>query len=85
MHDEKDFTFILIEVAIVPPSGLIEHLKDRWWIVHPEKGLPFYKGFAPQCNSNEILTRRLSKNFPWNVRIQFIPSVFHSINPHDYC
>lgn len=33
------FKFVPVEKATIPPSGLIEHVKDHWWIVHPEKGL----------------------------------------------
>ncbi len=88
--DESKFRFIAFDVAVVPPRGLINHLKDKWWCVHPEKGVAFYVGhsrrqghFTPQCNSNESITRRLLANYPW-AEVRFIPSVFHAIDPHDY-
>lgn len=83
--DDPRLTFVPLEVATVPPKGLIEHLKDQWWTVHPEKGLVFYdkKVMAPQCNSNESITRRFKEMYPW-AEVRFIPSVFRRINPHDY-
>lgn len=80
------FYFVSKEKATVPPAGLIEHIKDSWWLVHPEKGLTFFdkKIGSPQCNKNESLTRSWAAQHPWAV-VEFIPSVFRSINPQDYC
>lgn len=83
------YRFVPIEKAIVPPPGLINHLKDRWWAVHPEKGIAYFVGatgkhFSPQCNHSEATMRYLKKNCSW-AEIRFIASVFHIINPHDYC
>lgn len=77
------YVFVPIEKAVVPPSGLIEHLKDRWWIVHPEKGLAFFdkKLMAPQCNGSETLARRLAPEW---AEVRFFPSVFRRIDPQDY-
>lgn len=77
--------FVPLDKATVPPSGLIEHIKDHWWVVHPDKGLAFWdkKLMSPQCNSNEAVTRHLARVYPW-AEIKFIPSVFRRINPHDY-
>lgn len=83
---EDSFVFVPLETATVPPGGLIEHLKDRWWMVHPEKGVAFFvtRGFhAAQCNRNEAITRRLAENYPW-AEVRFIPSVFRKIKPQDY-
>ena len=82
--NEDRFSFVPIDKAIEPPSGLIEHLKNKWWIVHPEKGVAFFEGKFAQCNSNEILARRLASGYPW-AEVRFLPSVFRSINPQDYC
>lgn len=88
MISENDprLKFVPIEQASIPPNGLIEHLKDRWWVAHHTKGLVFWtiKGMdCPQCNSNESITRRLSNGYPW-ARVVFVPSVFRRINPSDY-
>lgn len=85
-EDDPRLVFVPIEKFIIPPPGLIEHLADRWWSVHPSKGLVFYdkKMMAPQCNVNESLVRRLAeKQYPWAETI-FIKSVFRRINPRDY-
>lgn len=81
---EDKFTFITLDKATVPPAGLIEHIKDHWWLVHPEKGVAFYgNGMAVQGNTNESLTRRFAESNPW-AEVRFIPSVFRAINPQDY-
>ena len=79
------YIFVPVEKATVPPPGLIEHLKDRWWLVHPERGLAFFdeRAMSPQCNSNETIARHLARNHPW-AEVQFFPSVFRRINPKDY-
>ncbi len=88
-HDDPRLRFISLDKAIIPPPGLIEHLDDRWWAVHPTKGLIFYRprgmNFdSPQCNSNENITKDLrDRLYPW-ADIKFIPSVFRRIDPHDY-
>jgi hypothetical protein len=90
-EDDPRLVFIPIEVAIIPPGGIIMHMKDRWWAKHPEKGLIFWKPNkrhphpgAPQCNSSEAMTKRLWElMYPW-AEIVFVPSVFYKIDPHDY-
>lgn len=79
------FVFVPESVATVPPAGLIEHIKDSWWAVHPECGLAFYgpRAMAPQCNRDESITRRISAKYPW-AEVRFYPSVFRRINPSDY-
>jgi hypothetical protein len=80
------YRFVPLERAIVPPGGLIQHIKDSWWCVHPEKGVAFYVGAngkheSPQCNTIQSITQRLAPSW---AEVQFIPSVFLSIDPHDY-
>ncbi len=84
----EHYRFVPIETATVPPGGLIEHFRDRWWLVHPERGVAYYVGArgkdaSPQCNGDEAVARRLFT--PDWAEIRFIPSVFRRIDPHDYC
>jgi len=87
--DKSDprIAFVPEDQAATPPAGLIEHMKDRWWVTHPVEGLVFYvtRGLhSPQRNSNETITRHLrDKLYPW-AEVKFIPSVFRRINPSDY-
>lgn len=82
-ENDKNLVFMQVEKAIVPPSGLIEHIKNHWWLVHSVKGLVFWQ-HSPQANSNKELTFRWQKNYPW-AEVRFFTSVFRRINPHDYC
>jgi len=87
-EDDPRLKFIPMEKAIVPPEGLIKHIKNCWWIVHPTKGVVFYTGndkrfLAPQANGNEEIAERILSAYSW-AELKFIPSVFHRIKPDDY-
>ena len=87
--DEKQLKFIPEAEAVVPPPpDLIKHVKDCWWIVHPEKGLVVWLGpgrrhFSPQCNRNKEIAERMMPMYPW-AEVKFFPSVFYKIDPNDY-
>lgn len=88
-EDDPRLSFVPFDVAATPPPGLIDHHKDRWWIVHPEKGILYWtknkgRDRFPQCNSHKSIAEIWLKMFPW-AEIRFMPSVFNKINPHDYC
>ena len=88
-RDDKRLRFMPIDIAVKPPPGLIEHLKDRYWAFDKERGLIFWKsigrhGLHPQCNSTQPVADRLIKKlYPW-AEVLFVKSVFTRINPHDY-
>lgn len=75
---------IPFETAITPVSG--QCLANRWWAVHPEKGLAFYMRKAlylsfdeepsPQCNPTEWIARRLTSQMYPDHETQHIPVVF---------
>jgi hypothetical protein len=86
-EDNPRLFFLSVEKAVVPPPGIIEHIKDHWWSVHPTKGLIFWdkRARSPQANSNEDIARRLQQSlYPW-AECRFIPSVFRKIDIQDYC
>lgn len=94
--EDDDFVFIPIEQATEPPDGIIEHIKDSWWVVHQDKGVAFYcprnkrtgkrsKFMASQCNSDEAIARHLAMRGPLkNVEVKFLPSVFKRVYIEDY-
>jgi hypothetical protein len=82
-EDDPRLSFIALEQATIPPSGFIEHIKDKWWIIHPTKGVCFYKEHSPQCNSNEKISKRFLTIYPW-AELRYIPSVFRTVDPRDY-
>lgn len=55
-------TYIPHDVAHVPRDG--ECRVNRWWIVHPEKGLAVWKNVSPQCNSSREIVESLLENYP---------------------
>lgn len=64
-----------------PPDGFCQVLRDRWWQVHPEKGLAIYRGpdrrfFSPQCNQNRALVEKM----PAELEVRFLEFVWL---PHD--
>lgn len=90
-EDDPRLTFIKLDEATIPPGGIIEHHKAKWWCVCPRRGLIFWRPDkkyswpgAPQCNSNEEVTRRFRERmYPW-AELRFLPSAFHRVDPKDY-
>lgn len=83
--------YVQMDKAITPPAGLINHIKDHWWCVHPTDGVIFFRPDnkwphpgTPQANSNrDIAESFIARMYPW-AELKFIPSVFHPINPQDW-
>ena len=84
--DDARLVFVPLEKATTPPPGMIEHIANAWWVVHPEKGVVFWgkKFMSPQCNTNRSITVHLAAMYPW-AEVHLISSVFRRINPQDYC
>jgi hypothetical protein len=90
----------LVEAIFLPvadihkAAGIVNHIKNSWWSVHPEKGLMFFPynykksknlaDAAPQCNTNEEIARRLNANLWPETEVRFFESVLQPINPRDY-
>lgn len=71
-------------------TGICAHITNRWWQVHPEKGLLFFpfnkrhpdlRNSSPQCNSNKTIVDRLCNAF---AEVRFVESVLQPIDPKDY-
>lgn len=88
-RDDKNLKFIPFDVATRPPKGLIEHIKESYWVCDAERGVLYFRTFgdnySAQCNESEKITKTLAaRNYPW-AEVRFISSVFRRINPRDYC
>lgn len=75
--------FVPLEVATTPAEG--HCFVNRWWAVHPEKGVAFYarlRGFAaseepsPQCNSDERVARHVTARLYPECEVQHLPAVY---------
>lgn len=63
-HFTDGMIYMPLDEATTPKQGRTCHV-DRWWIVHPEKGLTFYKSRrSPQCNDWEHGAREWARRFP---------------------
>lgn len=86
-ENDKRLKFVPLDEATTPPGGLIQHLKNRWWVVHPSKGVTYWVSgglCSPQCNSNQTVTEHFRESmYPW-CEVRFISSVFRRIDPRDY-
>lgn len=76
-----EFFHVPLDVATTPRDGLV--LCDRYWAVHPEKGLAFYmnRGMddpSPQCNSARTITERMSSMHLADHEVQLVPCVYLS-------
>jgi len=61
---------------------------NRWWSVHPDKGVVFYTRFlrlriegednepSPQCNQDEYTARHLNERLRPDCGVIFIPAVY---------
>jgi hypothetical protein len=84
-HDENlsNIVYVPLENVLDPPNGLIEHYKNYYWFVHPERGLVFWKTFrssqSPQCNKDRKVLELMQEQYPWAI-IKKIPSVFLKVN-----
>lgn len=79
---QDKYIFMAMDKATTPPSGIIQHLKNRYWIVHPQKGLAFYRSYnSPQCNENAKICARLK---PDGMDVLFVPSAFIPVKLSDY-
>jgi hypothetical protein len=93
--DIGDYAFLPVQEAVSPAKrGHFEHFVDAWWIVHPEKGLAFYRrgrrsGLgAPQCNTDERITRMVMARCspPWpGAEVRKLASAWVPIDVSDYC
>lgn len=72
--------YVPIEEATTPRDG--EVITNRWWVVHPEHGLTFWRLSpkdtyrAPQCNSNEAITRDIASKIHPDHEVRLIPAVY---------
>jgi len=92
-EDDPRLVFVPLDEAAKPVSGLCEVWVDRWWSVHPEKGLVFYRSGAgrrnsylsAQCNPSERIARKFTEDLygDW-AECRQIPAVFRRANIRDY-
>jgi hypothetical protein len=71
----EDYEFLTIDEAASPVSeGAYMHYVNRWWVVHPERGLAFWNPVmkrtrrrrseglgAPLCNEREHIQRHMAR------------------------
>ena len=86
------FFYVPEDVAVTPKNGKV--LCDRWWSVHPKKGLAFYNTSlratvygednepSPQCNVSESMCKNLNERLNPECVVKFFPVVFlqHAID-----
>jgi hypothetical protein len=86
---EDEYAYMPLD-AVHKATGIVQHITNSWWAVHPERGLLFFpynkrnpdlKHSSPQCNSNEAITRRLVPAF---AEVRYIESVLIPIDPKEY-
>jgi hypothetical protein len=92
---EEHFVFLPIEYAVTPhpKTHYVSVFRNRWWAVHPDKGLLLFHPrrtpnrlhqawiISPQCNSDEAITRKLT---PAWAEVRFYPLIYVPIIVRDY-
>jgi hypothetical protein len=71
--DASHLTYIPFDEATCPRDG--EVVCDRWWVVHPDKGLAVFGRGSLQCNISKSLPERLAVSYAGH-EVRFIPVAF---------
>lgn len=81
MNDK--YHFLPANDILKTKACIVYNYMNRYWVIHPEKGLAFYdKGFgSPQCNDNEEIAKRLCPE--WGA-VVFIERVLVPCDINDY-
>lgn len=59
-------SFLSLDAATSPRTGTHDVYRDYWFIVHPERGIVVFRGFAVQCNANRAIVDSLAASlYPW--------------------
>lgn len=72
--------YVALDEATLPRDG--EVLTDRWWVVHPEKGLAFYRPHpkrrfrAPQCNSDRRMPEHLVAEMYPGHEVRYVEAAY---------
>jgi hypothetical protein len=85
MIRSRETKYLSVEDAEKPTQGA-EVWLDHWWIVDPEKGLIFYHGYAPQCNSDKRITDAIEAKGQFHGEVKQIPIVYipRHLQNHDH-
>lgn len=92
-RDDQRLVF-MPEDRMLAASGTVMAMRERWFVVCPERGLVFWqamkrrqgqlRGASPQCNSSETVARAIrSGMYPW-AEVRRIPLVLQPIDLGDY-
>jgi hypothetical protein len=87
-ENDPRIEFVHLDVAAIPPEGIIEHIKDHFWLSHPNKGIIYLRHNrrfrSPLCShSYEDLSKMWHEFLPW-TEILFIRSVFQRVRIASY-
>lgn len=90
--DVSRYNFLPEQEAVSPAKGgFFVHWVNAWWLVHPDKGLAFYRlgrggRGSPQCNTDERVTRMLYSKTgqPEGCEVRKLASVWVPADPSDY-
>lgn len=80
--DANDSRLSFISLERGPQNGDAV-VTDCWWAVHPERGLVMFQRTSPQCNTNEVISRRITEMYPW-AEVRFIEVAYVPHNCNDY-
>lgn len=72
-----------LEKLKTPRGGAICYT-DTWWIVTPDNCVLFFRGFSPQCNSNEAVAKYLRERLHPTCTVEKIEVAYLDHNCHDY-
>jgi hypothetical protein len=88
---EDKFLYLPLDKARRPTASMVSVYRDRWWAVHPDRGLLMYRGrrlklyggisVSPQCNPHKSIAEQLCPPF---AEVMFLDLVFVPIAVYDF-
>jgi hypothetical protein len=88
-EDDSRLVFVPLDELATPPAGIIEHLLNYWWIMHPSKGAVFYrfdhpKRLHPQANMNKSVSLKIRDDlYPW-AEVVMVAHAYRTVDLGDY-
>jgi len=73
--NKNNFEMIPVEEARRPKNGATVYT-DKYWAVQDGCVL-FFRGFAPQCNSNKKLAEMVTTKLYPEAKVKFFDCIYH--------
>lgn len=78
--DSVNFSFVPLD-RVAQDGDIVA--TNRWWIIHPNRGLAILYSASYQCHENEGIVRRMAQIYPW-AEVRFVELAYIPHNCQDF-